>query len=470
MATSVYPSGDLSGSERVGFATRSVTIPISQMGTINLTNLGVRRVKVSSYNFSVAGNSQTLWGKVTMSASGFSSLTSSVTNLGNVSGATAAPSVKNFAITDTGWTVPTSGNVTVTCATFTNSAGTTPTDGTFNNADDPRYGRNNNTTASYWGGFNFVMVALPPTVTTSFSGSTATIQADVADNGGSTVSGIAIDIYSNAGRTTLVKSASTTTSGSTTFSTTYNSYGTFYYRAYINNGVGISQYTDGSYTISEPPPSYTYRTVYFDGNGGTSASASLEGRNDSSFAVTLPSATRTNFTFNGWYTASSGGTRVGGAGNTYNITSNGVTLYAQWSALEPTFSDSTITTTALLAKNISTNPDRQVTASPVSSYSIVYSGSGTNPTSWLTINSSGELSGVPPQIGVYTFLIRATNSGINKDTSTITLTVLPPGDKMTGPDTSTSLSVAKRYDGTNWIDLSVMKRFDGTNWVDISHS
>jgi uncharacterized repeat protein (TIGR02543 family) len=220
---------------------------------------------------------------------------------------------------------------------------------------------------------------------------------------------------------------------------------------------------------------YTYvetRTVYFNGNGGSSSASSRTGTSDNSFNVTTPTAARTDFTFNGWYSQSSGGIFVIGANQSWNIPSqyNEATLFAQWTANAPTFSDSSITTTALLAKNISTNADRTVTASPVSSYSIVYSGSGLNPTSWLTINSSGQLSGVPPQIGTYTFLIRATNAGINTDTSTITLTVLPPGDRMTGSDTSTSLSIAKRYDGTNWIDLSVMKRFDGTNWIDISHT
>lgn len=45
--------------------------------------------------------------------------------------------------------------------------------------------------------------------------------------------------------------------------------------------------------------------------------------------VTLPTPTRTNYAFNGWYTASSGGTKVGNAGAKYTPTAN-VTLYAQW--------------------------------------------------------------------------------------------------------------------------------------------
>lgn len=48
-------------------------------------------------------------------------------------------------------------------------------------------------------------------------------------------------------------------------------------------------------------------------------------------SVTLPTPTWTGHTFDGWYTASSGGTRVGGGGSTYVPTAN-VTLYAHWTA------------------------------------------------------------------------------------------------------------------------------------------
>ena len=44
--------------------------------------------------------------------------------------------------------------------------------------------------------------------------------------------------------------------------------------------------------------------------------------------ITLPDApTRTGYTFAGWYTASSGGTKAGNAGASYKPTANG-TLYA----------------------------------------------------------------------------------------------------------------------------------------------
>ena len=67
-------------------------------------------------------------------------------------------------------------------------------------------------------------------------------------------------------------------------------------------------------------------TVTYNANGGScgTASATYEGT-----ALTLPTPTRTGYTFNGWYTATSGGTKIGDAGAAY-IPSANITLYAQW--------------------------------------------------------------------------------------------------------------------------------------------
>lgn len=49
------------------------------------------------------------------------------------------------------------------------------------------------------------------------------------------------------------------------------------------------------------------------------------------YSIELPTpADRTGYIFTGWYTAPSGGTKVGDAGNTYLVETNGITLYAQW--------------------------------------------------------------------------------------------------------------------------------------------
>ena len=54
-------------------------------------------------------------------------------------------------------------------------------------------------------------------------------------------------------------------------------------------------------------------------------------------SVTLPTPTRTGYTFSGWYTSASGGTKVGNGGDKYTPTKN-ITLYAHWSGSSYTVS------------------------------------------------------------------------------------------------------------------------------------
>lgn len=73
----------------------------------------------------------------------------------------------------------------------------------------------------------------------------------------------------------------------------------------------------------------TQYTVTWNANGGTGGGTT--GPFNAGTAHTAPSVTKGTDTFNGWYTASSGGTYVTGAGGSYTPTSN-ITLYAQWTA------------------------------------------------------------------------------------------------------------------------------------------
>ena len=71
------------------------------------------------------------------------------------------------------------------------------------------------------------------------------------------------------------------------------------------------------------------KTVYYEYNGGSGTETSFT-TNCEEQEVTLPTATRAGYDFNGWYTAATGGTKVGDAGGTYNPTTSSITLYAQW--------------------------------------------------------------------------------------------------------------------------------------------
>lgn len=101
-----------------------------------------------------------------------------------------------------------------------------------------------------------------------------------------------------------------------------------------NNGVTIDS---GAVTFancengSVPTGSFSTTikyTVSYDANGGNCGQTTGYATSVSA-AVTLPTPTRSGYIFAGWYTAASGGTRAGGAGESYTPSAN-ITLYAQW--------------------------------------------------------------------------------------------------------------------------------------------
>ena len=70
-------------------------------------------------------------------------------------------------------------------------------------------------------------------------------------------------------------------------------------------------------------------TVTFNANGGSVSTANKSVTYGSTYG-TLPTPTRTGYTFNGWYTAASGGTKI--ESGTKVTTASNRTLYAQWTA------------------------------------------------------------------------------------------------------------------------------------------
>ena len=108
-----------------------------------------------------------------------------------------------------------------------------------------------------------------------------------------------------------------------------------YYKFTGNNGVTIqsAQQTFNSTGSSATKPSTNFGTtikytVTFDANGGNCGQA-VGYATSAAAAVTLPTPIRSGYMFLGWFTAASGGTPVGGAGDSY-IPSADITLYAQW--------------------------------------------------------------------------------------------------------------------------------------------
>lgn len=123
--------------------------------------------------------------------------------------------------------------------------------------------------------------------------------------------------------------------------------------------------TSGSYTITTSTAdvtvaaaSTTYTVTFNAGYNGTCSTTSIK-QSSAGASITLPSVTaNTGYTFDGWYTAQTGGTKIGGAGETYTPTDN-ITLYAHYTAtggetsngVIATFKNATATTWEASEKN-----------------------------------------------------------------------------------------------------------------------
>ena len=91
---------------------------------------------------------------------------------------------------------------------------------------------------------------------------------------------------------------------------------------------GSSYENRGTATYTITPEAITC-TVSFDPNGGTVSTKSKTVTYNSTYG-TLPTPTRAGYTFDGWYTAKTGGTKITSTSTVNN--SVGSTLYAHWTA------------------------------------------------------------------------------------------------------------------------------------------
>jgi hypothetical protein len=126
----------------------------------------------------------------------------------------------------------------------------------------------------------------------------------------------------------------------------------------------------------------------------------------------------------------------------------------------PSFTDTTVAS-GTLRKAYSDG----VSASNASSYSI---SSGSLPTGLSFSTSNGAITGTPTEQGSFTFAITASGNG-TASSGNLTIQILPPGNRRNSSDFASNLALAKRYNGTSWVNLTTMKRFNGTTWVDISN-
>lgn len=171
-------------------------------------------------------------------------------------------------------------------------------------------------------------------------------------------------------------------------------------------------------------------------------------------SVTLPTPTRTGYNFTGWYTAASGGSKVGDAGDSYTPT-KAITIYAQWTAAvgTPTF------TTQPSAKSVYRGATASLSVvATVSVGTITYQWqSSTNNSSFSNISGATSASYSAPTTTVGTVYYRcvatATKDGVSKSANSNSVSVevkatptpsitTQPSSKSVNVDGTASLSVA----------------------------
>lgn len=209
-------------------------------------------------------------------------------------------------------------------------------------------------------------------------------------------------------------------------------------------------------------PSTVNLTYNFNGNGSSDVVTAVT----PGTTFTLRSApTRSGYTFNGWN--DSGGTSYGSSGtSSQNAPLSDFTLYAQWTlvAITPSFTDSAVASPATMGLAYSDG----VTATNASSYSIF---SGALPAGLSLNTSNGTITGTPTAQGSSTFVIRATSSTSNTtNTGSLTIDVLPPGQRFTSTTARARLSTAKRWNGSQWVELTLMRVWNGSQWINQSNT
>ena len=92
-------------------------------------------------------------------------------------------------------------------------------------------------------------------------------------------------------------------------------------------------------------------TIKFDANGGSVSPTSVKVKMDATYPL-FPTPQRSNYNFNGWYTAKTGGTKITSSAKFTAATDQ--TLYAQWTAVPATTTTTTTATTTTTSTTITT--------------------------------------------------------------------------------------------------------------------
>ncbi len=145
--------------------------------------------------------------------------------------------------------------------------------------------------------------------------------------------------------------------GGTTDSTDGSSVTTTY-AVYIAPSQMTGTYTGKVKYIMVHPSTANGHTITYNPNGGTvSPSSEVVALGTS---TTLPKPTQAGYVFLGWYTAATGGDKIGDAGATYSPTEN-ITMHAHWQSSPDLFAISTMQEMTSGVCEATTRPDSSAT-------------------------------------------------------------------------------------------------------------
>jgi uncharacterized repeat protein (TIGR02543 family) len=170
-----------------------------------------------------------------------------------------------------------------------------------------------------------------PTVTAATAGNTTvavTVAAATLSGTAGSVDSFTVLTYDNAGTLVSGKSCTVLASASPLTCTVSGlTNGTIYkFKTVAYNATGNA--TAASFSSTATPGPYT---VIYNINGGTSGAIS-NGSYNLGTPLTLPTPTRSNYTFAGWYDTTTAGSLIGIAGASYSPAAN-ITIYARWTGI-----------------------------------------------------------------------------------------------------------------------------------------
>lgn len=475
-------NGSVIGNDRVGWNTQTlntnIPFPSATDGAIASWD-GTTKIRVWQAGYRIAGVSNanrhailTITG-----GGGISNLSSARVQLPSDGGGTGNPAEVLFNLTDTNTTTTTSFNYEV--KTYVSATGGL-TDNLFNTADDTRVAMmgatiNNDPDNNYWAKLYFYSVPNAPSLTASATngGISATVTAPAVD-GGRPISSYTIQ-YSTDSSFSTYSSVSATDGVAQTITV---GGGTYYVRAYATNVVGDSPASVTRTVITSIVPdtpsisstSSNATSVTFSWGVTTNAStyevAITTGTTNPSYSSVSTNRTHT-------FTALSNGAALS-PGTTYKVWVRAVST-----TLTPgTAASTNITTLANPIWLSKTEAERTFTvkigvpitgislASFVDNESTIELAAGYTKPDWMQISSAGVISGTPTQRTAANFSI-----GNYLDRYTLRFTAI--GQQGTTPATSpydiifNIVFPGRRFGAAGWTQLTVARRFDGTQWVPI---